>query len=85
MVTARDGRPTRVTRMPLTAPPTAPTTRATPAAAGNVQCDWVSRPMIELESPIALATERSISPVMMMSVIGRAISSTGAMSSNKKL
>ena len=33
-----------------------------------------------LVSPITLATERSISPVMMTSVIGSAISMIGAMS-----
>ena len=34
MVTARDGRPTRVTSKPLIVPPMAPTTRATSAAVG---------------------------------------------------
>ena len=36
-----------------------------------------------LLSPMTLATERSISPVMMTSVIGSAIISTGAMSRSR--
>ena len=44
---------------------------------------WVSMPSSTLERPTMLATERSISPVMMMSVIGRAMSRIGATSSSR--
>ena len=45
---------------------------------------WCSIPTSTLLSPTTLATDRSISPVMMISVIGSAISRIGAMSRNRK-
>ena len=44
---------------------------------------WCRTPTSTLERPTMLATDRSISPVMMMSVIGSAISRIGAMSSSR--
>jgi hypothetical protein len=44
---------------------------------------WCRIPTRTLLSPTTLATERSISPVMITSVIGRAIRRIGAMSSNR--
>ena len=42
-----------------------------------------STPSSTLLRPMMLATDRSISPVMMISVIGRAISRIGAMSCSR--
>ena len=53
------------------------------AAAANGHPASVRMPVITLESPTMLATERSISSVMMMSVIGRAISRIGATSRSR--
>ncbi len=84
IVTASDGRPTTVMRKPLTAPPMTPTRTAIAIAAGSGVPAWKSAPMITLESPTMLATDRSISPVMMMNVIGSAMSSTGNTSRIRK-
>ncbi len=85
MVTARDGSPTYATRKPLIAPQTVPATTAAAAAAGIDQDASKCRSAITTAlSPITLATERSISPVMMISVIGSAMRSTGARSRNRK-
>ena len=73
MVTAIDGRPVRATRTPLRAPPTAPTSRAAAKQAQMFQ-PWCHRkPTVEPDSPNIEATDRSISPVMTMKVIGRAM------------
>ncbi len=83
-MTASDGSPTYATRKPLKAPHTAPTRIATTAAAGiDIPASWCSTPTRTLLRPTTLATERSISPVMMISVIGSAISRIGAMSRNR--
>ena len=83
MVTASDGSPTYATRKPLSAPQARPTSRAASAATGT-EVPWsTSVPSMTLLSPTTLATERSISPVTMISVIGSAISRIGAMSRNR--
>ena len=84
-MTASDGRPTYATRKPLTAPQSVPTTTATAAAAGTDQpASKCSMAITTALRPIVLATDRSISPVMMISVIGSAMTSTGARSRNRK-
>ena len=83
IVTASDGRPTTVMKKPLTAPAIAPTTMLTRPATSIGSPAWCSVPMTTLDSPTMLATDRSISPVMMMSVIGRAMSRIGATSSSR--
>ena len=60
---------------------TAPTRIAMTAATGSSPA-WVRMP-ITLDRPTMLATERSISPVMMISVIGRAMSRIGATSRSR--
>lgn len=83
IVTASEGSPTTVTRKPLNAPPITPTTRAASAASSNGSPACTRAPVTTLDSPTMLPTERSISPVIMMRVIGRAISRIGAMSSSR--
>ena len=56
--------------------------RDSPAASIGIPA-WCRMPRMTLESPTMLATDRSISPVMMMSVIGSAMSRIGAMSSSR--
>src|SRR5487761_2105215 len=75
-VTTRDGRPTRATSSPLRSPPSAPTTRTIgiPTSIGTPAAH--SQPRIAPDSPIIDSTERSISPVMMISVMGRATIAT---------
>ena len=85
MVTASDGSPTYATRKPLRAPARSPTTRAASPAAGTDQpWSWIRRPDTTALRPSMLATDRSISPVMMIRVIGSAISRIGAMSISRK-
>jgi hypothetical protein len=60
-----------------------PTTIAARAASANGQPALVRIPAVTLESPTMLATERSISSVMMMSVIGSAMSRIGATSRSR--
>ena len=80
IVTASEGRPTKVTRAPLIAPAMMPTTIAARPASGSPQPAWTPSPVTTEERPTMLATERSISSVMMISVIGRAIRRIGASS-----
>ncbi len=84
IVTASDGRPTYAIRKPLKAPHSAPTRIASrPATGSGSPASAYRMPSMTLVSPITLATDRSISPVMMISVIGSAISMIGAMSRNR--
>ena len=81
MVTASDGRPTYATRKPLKAPATAPARIASrPATGMDRPASWCRIPTSTLESATTLATDRSISPVTMIRVIGSASSRIGAMS-----
>src|SRR5580698_4926985 len=73
IVTASDGRPSRVTRSPLIAPATTPSASRTAKMAGIGQPLLHSSPSTALDIPSVDATDRSISPLMMMSVIGRAM------------
>ena len=85
MVTASDDSPSRVISSPLNAPHRAPT--ATQMVMTTQMLRSVSRhstPMTALARPAVLATERSISPVMMMSVIGMASSRTGMTPTRRK-
>jgi hypothetical protein len=84
IVTARDGRPTYATRNPLSSPQSTPTTSATRPASGIDMPSWCSIPTRTLLRPTTLATDRSISPVTMTSVIGSAISRMGAESWMRK-
>src|SRR4051812_2542779 len=78
MVTASDGSPNPVTNKPLTAPSTAPRTMQIAISAGSeVTPDFHSCPNTVQVRPRVLATDRSISPVMTISVSGRAMSTTG--------
>src|SRR5216683_1853514 len=70
MVTASDGSPSRVTSRPLTAPAAAPAT-ATTAKMASIGQPWLHRnPSRALDMPSVDATDRSISPLMTISVIG---------------
>src|SRR4030081_1243923 len=73
MVTARDGRPRRVTSRPLIRPATTPSTARTMKMASMGQCLLHRKPSVALDMPRVAATERSISPLMTMSVIGSAM------------
>jgi hypothetical protein len=83
MVTASDGSPTYATRKPLSRPQSTPTTRATRPAIGIERPCWCSSPTSTLLRPTTLATERSISPVTITSVIGSAMSRIGATSRSR--
>ena len=81
MVTASDGSPTYATRTPLTAPRTTPRSSVSRTAVSmETSCSLTSTPQKAALTPRVLATERSISPVMMISVIGSAMSMIGAYS-----
>src|SRR5688572_8672762 len=85
MVTASDGRPKPVMNKPLTAPNAAPSSRLIAISAGSELTPLThSWPITVQVSPSTLATDKSISPVMTMSVIGRAISAIGMASSVTK-
>ena len=72
-MTASDGSPTRVMRTPLTAPAAAPMTRQVTMINGIDQW-WIHRsPISSADSASIEAIDRSISPVMMISVIGSAM------------
>src|SRR3984893_8472989 len=73
MVTARDGRPRRVTSRPLIRPATTPSTARMTKMASMGQCLLHRKPSVALDMPRVAATERSISPLMMMSAIGSAM------------
>src|SRR3954454_2205584 len=83
MVTARDGRPSLVTSSPLTAPSTTPRSRHSGRISSSGSPANHSLPMTALDSPTVLATERSISPVMITRVSGRAISMITTTSSSR--
>src|SRR5215472_846750 len=73
MVTARDGRPTRVTSRPLIRPATTPRAARMTKMASMGQCLLHRKPSVALDMPRVAATDRSISPLMTMSVIGSAM------------
>lgn len=73
MVTASDGSPSRVTSSPLNAPAARPTTAITTKIAIIGQCLSHRYPSRQLDMPRVDATDRSISPLMMISVIGSAM------------
>src|SRR3954449_2740972 len=83
MVTARDGRPSLVTSSRLTAPSTTPRSRHSGMISSSGSPANHSLPMTALDSPTVLATERSISPVMITRVSGRAISMITTTSSSR--
>jgi hypothetical protein len=73
MVTAIEGSPTLATSTPLSAPPSAPTTSAA-AIANQIGHPLLnSSPMTAPDRPSIEATDRSISPVMMIRVSGSAM------------
>ena len=84
MVTASEGRPTTVMKKPLTAPRIAPMRMVIQRIVSKGKPLFHISPMAALVSPTMLATDRSISPVMMMSVIGRARTRMGARSRMRK-
>src|SRR4051812_43719855 len=85
MVTASEGRPSPVTRKPLSAPATAPSRMQS----GMIV--WIDiplfhiQPMSELVRPSVLATDRSISPVTMIIVIGSATRMIGIRSRTRNV
>src|SRR3954452_24450289 len=84
MVTAMDGSPRRVMSTPFRAPPSAPTTSAASMAGQMFQPCCVRYPSSVEDKPIIDATERSISPVMTMSVRGSAMMAISPMFSPMK-
>src|ERR1019366_6072475 len=73
IVTASEGRPTRVTSSPLISPATIPSS-ATITKMASIGQWWLHRtPSSALDMPRIEATDRSISPLMMISVIGSAM------------
>src|SRR3954452_17074783 len=85
MVTASDGSPSPVTRKPLTAPSTAPISTHSGMIVWMARSWFHRKPMSALVRPSVLATDRSISPVITMNVIGRATSAIGSRSSTRKV
>src|SRR5580658_7225027 len=73
MVTASDGSPTRVTSRPLNAPAARPTIAMTTKMAIIGQCLLHRNPSRQLDMPSVDETDRSISPLMMINVIGSAM------------
>ena len=73
-MTTSDGSPSFVTSRPLNRPQTAPTISAVAMQSQSGQPAAQVLPITALESPSVDATERSISPLMMINVIGSAIS-----------
>src|SRR6516164_10017880 len=71
MVTASEGSPSRVTSRPFTAPAARPTTATRAKMPIIGQCFSHRTPSRALHRPRMDATDRSISPLMMISVIGR--------------
>ena len=85
IVTAREDSPSTVMSAPLTTPQRTPTSRQQAMTAQMLHP--VSRhrtPMTALVRPAVLATDRSISPVTMISVIGIAISRIGTIPTSRK-
>src|SRR5215469_16221282 len=70
IVTASDGSPSRVTSRPLKAPAASPTIATITKMAGIGKPLFHSTPRSALAMPRIEATDRSISPLMMISVIG---------------
>ena len=70
IVTASDGSRSRVTSRPLIAPARMPTTASVTKMAGIGQPRAHRKPSSALDMPRIDATDRSISPLMMISVIG---------------
>src|SRR5689334_11350484 len=85
MVTASEGRPSPVIRNPLSAPATAPMTMQSGMIVWIDMSWFQNQPISELVRPRMLATDRSISPVMMMKVIGSATRMIGIRSSTMKV
>src|SRR3954468_2625357 len=85
MVTAKDGSFSTVTKKPFNAPRTAPSTMQSGMIASIVSPASHSEPITADVRPSVLATERSISPVTMMNVIGSATSAIGSRSSSRKV
>lgn len=85
MVTASEGSFSTVTKKPFTAPSTAPSTMLIGMIDSIVIPVFHREPITAEVSPSVLATERSISPVTMMNVIGSAISAIGSRSSSRKV
>ena len=83
IVTAREGSPTTVTRTPLMAPQTMPSTSAASAASSTGQPASNKAPSVTLLSPTMLATERSISAEIRIRAIGKAMRRIGVTSSSK--
>ncbi len=73
MVTASDGSPSRVTSRPLKAPAARPTSAMTTKMAIIGQCLAHRNPSRQLAMPRVDETDRSISPLMMISVMGSAM------------
>src|SRR5689334_14396393 len=76
IVTASDGRPSLVTSRPLTRPAARPTSTRTAKMASIGQCLAHRNPSSALDMPSIDATERSISPLMTISVMGSAMIAT---------
>ena len=76
MVTASEGSPTRVTISPLNRPAATPSRATMTKMASIGQCLAHRKPSSALDMPRMEATDRSISPLMMMSVIGSAMIAT---------
>ena len=81
IVTASDGRPRRVTRTPLKAPHSAPTTRQIGMISSIGSPAFHSDAVTALDSASTDATLRSISAAMITSASGSAISATSEKSS----
>src|SRR5215469_7737680 len=76
MVTASEGSPSLVTSRPLNRPAARPSSTRTAKMASIGQCLAHRNPSSALDMPRMDATDRSISPLMMMSVIGSAMIAT---------
>src|SRR3954451_22124576 len=85
MVTASDGRPSPVIRKPFSTPAIAPTTMHSGMIVSIERSWFQNQPISELVRPSVLATDRSISPVTMIMVIGSAIRMIGIRSRTMKV
>src|SRR5438552_17126258 len=77
MVTASEGSPSLVTRIPLNQPPAAPTRMHNGMTYSMGQLAFHRAPISELESPTIDPTERSTSPATTSIVMGSATSAMG--------
>ena len=73
MVTTIEGRPRRVTSRPLKAPQSRPTNRPISTISVVPAPNWTAAPMAVDASAMIDATDRSISPEMIRSAMGKAI------------